>query len=111
MLSYSINISLYCFVAIPIVPLKELHYIEWAIIRRLLYRNLHLHMSPVLEAHKLVRSCHGQCIRKTANYFFPQWTVVCLPAVYPTQFVVPGVKDIYASMDKVDTIDSPMVLV
>jgi hypothetical protein len=37
--------------------------------------------------------------------------MVCLPTVYPTQFVVPGVKDIYASMHKVDTIDSPMVLV
>jgi hypothetical protein len=36
-----------------------------------------------------------------------------MPASYlsPPQFVVPGVKDIYASMHKVDTIDRLMILV
>jgi hypothetical protein len=35
--------------------------------------------------------------------------MVCLPAIY--SLVVPGIEDIYASMHKVDTIYSPMVLV
>jgi hypothetical protein len=82
-LSYNINISLYCSVAISIIPLEELHCKEGAIRRWLPNRNLHLHMSPVLEAHKLVRSCHGQCIRKMAYYFFPSWPW------YPCQLFIP----------------------
>jgi hypothetical protein len=46
---------------------------ESAIRQCLLCRYLHLHMSLVREAHKLVRCNHRQCITKTTNYFFPNW--------------------------------------
>jgi hypothetical protein len=107
----TVSIFLYCSVAIPIVPLKELHCEESAIKRCILYMHLHLHMSPVLKAHKLARSCRRQCITKMNNYFFPKLTMVHLLAVYPMRIIVPRVENIYASMHEVDTIHRPMVLV
>jgi hypothetical protein len=54
-MEYSVNISWYFSMAIPIIPLKKLHCKESVVRWGLLDRQLHLHLSQVPEAYKLVR--------------------------------------------------------